>query len=112
MRFDVEKLAQAITEKRGKTGLRDVAKVTGVSAATLSRIGSGETPNLEHAVAICEWLGRPLDDFVTTNPPLQDIAEQILRLWDKRFVDWVNDQWLHDMEIESIFEVLREVLRA
>ena len=52
----LESLGSLISEKRGKTGLRATAAVIGVSPATLSRIESGQLPDLENFRKICQWL--------------------------------------------------------
>jgi len=58
-------LSGMIKEKRGKTGLREIAKEIGdVSAATISRIESGKVPDVETFIKICKWLGTPTDTFI------------------------------------------------
>ena len=52
----LESLGSLISEKRGKTGLRATAAVIGVSPATLSRIESGQLPDLANFRKICQWL--------------------------------------------------------
>lgn len=49
-------LARKITQKRGKRGVREVAKEIGISHATLSRIERGYLPDLETFGKVCKWL--------------------------------------------------------
>ncbi|MCH8127783.1 helix-turn-helix transcriptional regulator [candidate division KSB1 bacterium] len=50
-------LATKLKNKRGRRGLREVAKeIGGVSASTLSRIEQGKLPDLEIFFKICNWL--------------------------------------------------------
>lgn len=53
----IEKLAERILQKRAGTGIRETAKVVGVSPATLSRVENGNVPDLETFGKICAWLG-------------------------------------------------------
>lgn len=60
-----ELLAGMIKEKRGKTGLRDIAsEIGGVSAATISRIEKGKLPDVDTFIKICKWLGTTTDTFI------------------------------------------------
>ena len=49
-------LSQAIRKKRGAKSLRIIATEIGISAATLSRIENGKTPNLHSYQRICNWI--------------------------------------------------------
>lgn len=63
-----ELLAGMIKEKRGKVGLREVAKeIGGVSAATISRIEQGKIPDVDTFIKICKWLGTSTDTFIIKN---------------------------------------------
>lgn len=60
-----ELLAGMIKEKRGKTGLREIAKEIGdVSAATISRVEKGKVPDVDTFIKICKWLGTSTDTFI------------------------------------------------
>lgn len=68
---DIQALADAMFQRRNQgarryptISLRCVADEIGVSAATISRIERGKTPDLETYAKICTWLGVPLDRFV------------------------------------------------
>ena len=52
-------LADAIVEERTRRslGLREAAREAGMSPTTLSRIQTGEKPEIETLLAICRWLG-------------------------------------------------------
>jgi DNA polymerase V len=62
-----KKFGKAVKEKREREGLslRDLEGVVGVSPPTLSRIENGEisSPEIEHLLALCQWLRRPLESF-------------------------------------------------
>ena len=57
-RFDLE------FEKQRHFGLRDLAKIIGVSSATLSRAMNGKKVDLETGILICRWIGKEINDFV------------------------------------------------
>ena len=50
------KLGPLTRERRGDRGLREAAKEIGISSATLSRIETGQVPDLETFQAVCKWL--------------------------------------------------------
>lgn len=56
-RLTLQALGLKLIEKRGDTGVRQVAKEIGTSAATLSRVERGHLPDLETFGKICRWLG-------------------------------------------------------
>jgi DNA polymerase V len=62
-----KKFGKAVKEKRERESLslRDLEGVVGVSPPTLSRIENGEisSPEIEHLLALCQWLRRPLESF-------------------------------------------------
>ncbi|MEG4009899.1 helix-turn-helix transcriptional regulator [Microcoleus sp. Pol11C1] len=78
--FDAKRLAQLSRAKRGRRGLRDTARETGIYIGTLSRIESTHHPNypelarihFEDFLAICKWLGVSPAELVIS-PTLQKI---------------------------------------
>ncbi len=50
---------------------RDVARETGVSAATLSRLAQGKRPDVDGFAALVAWLGLSADDFLRPGRPPQ-----------------------------------------
>jgi transcriptional regulator with XRE-family HTH domain len=50
------RLEQALRIKRGGKSLREIAKLIGISTATLSRIERGKEPSLLNFIKICKWL--------------------------------------------------------
>lgn len=46
-----------VRDRRGGRRLREVAQEIGISAATLMRIESGRTPDVETFGKVCRWLG-------------------------------------------------------
>ncbi len=69
-------LAAMVRAKRGKRGLRDVARDIGeVSASTLSRIEQGKVPDLGTFTRICQWLGVPSERFMIGAEHSPGVAE-------------------------------------
>jgi transcriptional regulator with XRE-family HTH domain len=54
--FNRDRFVAALQDKGETYTLREIADQTGVSAATLSRLERGTTPDLETFFAICTWL--------------------------------------------------------
>ena len=66
MNFDTEAFAKAVKTHRVitlGTGLREVAKKTKISAATLSRIENGSVFDVNMILKLCEWMGIHIDNF-------------------------------------------------
>lgn len=57
-RFDVEH------EDQKRYGLRELSKIIGVSAATLSRAINGGRVDLDTAILICRWLDVEITEFI------------------------------------------------
>ena len=69
--INIERLASELKARRGKLGLRIVAKeITEkfgeVSASTLSRVEQGGIPDLNTFLRLCRWLGISADQFSST----------------------------------------------
>lgn len=58
--------------RSGGLSLRDVSRLTGVSASALSRVENAKVMNTENAVALANWLGVSLGSL--GEPPPQDVA--------------------------------------
>lgn len=58
-KFDLQKI------RRKSMGMRELSPEIGVSPATLSRIMNGSKFDVDTFICLCEWLGRPLDYFLT-----------------------------------------------
>lgn len=61
--YDAKRLATAVKEKRGDTGLRAAGKEIGVSAATLSRVENKKEPDINSMAKICVWLDIQMEYF-------------------------------------------------
>lgn len=76
--IDPNKLGALITNHRSRFGLSlwDIAKETGVSASTLSRLerGVSPSPQIETVATICEWAGVPLASVTVEG--FQDLVNQ------------------------------------
>ena len=75
MALQKSELLQAINDKMffemgarmKKLGLRFFAEEIGISTPTLSRVINGSDPELSTLESICDWLKRPITDFLKTN---------------------------------------------
>ena len=56
MQFNLDRFIADLQEKQGNCSLRDMAKWTGVSASTLSRITRGKMPDIDNFVKLCNVL--------------------------------------------------------
>ena len=76
-------LGPLVRDRRGPRGLREVAQEIGISAATLMRIESGRTPDVETFGKVCRWLGIDPGEFLgfesgkRRSDPLSDVPVQI-----------------------------------
>jgi len=66
LRFDAIALHAALDRQRVARALAwaQVARETGVSAATISRLRAGGRLEVDGMLALVAWLGRPVEDFV------------------------------------------------
>lgn len=71
--LDTDALHAALDRERHSRGLswRDVARETGVSAATLSRLAQGRRPDVDGFAALVAWLGLSADEFLRPGRPPQ-----------------------------------------
>ena len=65
IRFDASALYEALDAEREARGLSwtDVARETGVSAATLKRTALGGRLEVDGMLAMVRWLGRSVESF-------------------------------------------------
>jgi transcriptional regulator with XRE-family HTH domain len=68
-RFDQTAFYSALDTERQARGLtwKDVARDTGVSASTLSRMSTGRRPDVDGLAALASWSGLDADDFIRSN---------------------------------------------
>jgi transcriptional regulator with XRE-family HTH domain len=52
----LETLGAMVRERRGDRTLRDTAREIGIGSATMLRVESGRTPDVETFAKICKWL--------------------------------------------------------
>ena len=66
IRFDAKALYAAMNVKRETQGLTwtQVAKACGVAATTIRRTAQGGRLEVDGMLAMVNWLGRPVEDFV------------------------------------------------
>ena len=65
-RFDTRALFAALDRQRDERGLawQDVARDTGVAAATITRTKNGGRLEVDGMLAMVKWLGLPVEHFV------------------------------------------------
>ena len=65
-RFDAKALYAALDRQRSERGMtwQEVARATGVSAATLTRTREGGRLEVDGMLAMVAWLGLPVEHFV------------------------------------------------
>lgn len=66
--FDRRTFYAALNAQREAKHLswRDVAKETGISASTLTRIGQGKQPDMDNFISLMAWLGLEIGTFFST----------------------------------------------
>jgi len=67
-KLNLQALGRKLLEARGERGVREVAKIIGVSPATLSRVERGYLPDLETFSRICKWLQVDPGEVLGVNP--------------------------------------------
>jgi len=55
-KITLQTLGRKIIDKRGEKGIRETAKIIGISHGTLSRLERGHLPDLETFAKVCKWL--------------------------------------------------------
>lgn len=60
----LNRIGQKLKEKRGRRGVREVAKEIGISPSTLSRVENDHIPDLETFGKLCSWLGVDPSEFL------------------------------------------------
>ena len=70
LRFDSPALYQALDAQRSSRGLAwaDVARETGVAAATLKNTQKGGRLEVDGMLAMVAWLGRTVESFTRETP--------------------------------------------
>lgn len=63
--INFEKLAVAVRAKRGNRSIREAAEEAGIPFPTLGRVEQGKPCDLGTFVAVCNWIGVPMDYFRT-----------------------------------------------
>jgi transcriptional regulator with XRE-family HTH domain len=68
--LDIERLASLTRSKRGKRGLKEVAREAGISSpSAIFRVEEGKIPNMATFQALCVWLNMPPADLVENYSP-------------------------------------------
>lgn len=61
-----------------KLSLRDIAKKTNISHATVARAVNGETVKIDTLITLAEFLGVPVEDLLDVKDKPSDIMQQIV----------------------------------
>jgi transcriptional regulator with XRE-family HTH domain len=86
-KFDAEGFFAAIDSHRLSKDLtwKQVAKESGVSASTLTRMAQGKRPDVDSLAALSRWSGQSTDDFIledddpVESSPLAKVTAQFRR---------------------------------
>jgi transcriptional regulator with XRE-family HTH domain len=54
--FNSELFSSTLTIKKGQRSVRHVARITGVSSATISRTCRGNLPDINTFFILCKWM--------------------------------------------------------
>lgn len=65
--LDTKTFADLVRIKRGNSGLREIAQVTGISASTISRVEREQTPDIETFLSLCDWLDVSPSSLIKTD---------------------------------------------
>jgi len=85
MKFDKELFKAAIIETRcnlqkqaeRNLGLREIGKLAGISASTLSRLLRCDKSDIDTIMLVCTWMNRPITEFVQEEKPVQIIPDSL-----------------------------------
>lgn len=79
LRFDRERFRRDVLTACGpfngrgtrrQVTMAELARQTGLPAVILSRLNTGEAyPDLAGTIALCRWMGRPVEDYATEDIP-------------------------------------------
>jgi transcriptional regulator with XRE-family HTH domain len=111
--LDVEALRGALDEKRRSRQLswRQVAKQSGVSPSTLTRLAQGKRPDVDGFAALVSWLGVSADFFLRTDGKADDQPEPMVvisaHLRAQKDLSPESTEALEDI-IRAAYEGLRE----
>ena len=76
-RIDVDALHGALEAARGLEGLswRELARIVGVSASTMSRLAQGQNPDVNAFAKMVRWLKIPADTFIVDEDAVTDSSK-------------------------------------
>jgi transcriptional regulator with XRE-family HTH domain len=66
--IDVAAVYAALDRKRRQVGFNWLARGTGVSPSTFTRMAQGHRPDVDTFVTLCSWLGVPAEVFTRGEP--------------------------------------------
>lgn len=69
--------------------LRDLAKQTEISSATLSRLENANLPDVTTFIRICDWLGKPMDIYVTSK---REMIEQEIKEFNEKIDRLISER--------------------
>ena len=55
--YSLEYLGGQVRQKRAARGIRETAKIIGISPTTLSKVENGHIPDIKTLETVCDWLG-------------------------------------------------------
>ena len=114
---DVETLYAALDQKRKLEGLtwRGLARLTGTSPSTFTRMAQGHRPDVDTFMTLCSWLGVPAEEFKRGRYP-DDSQDNTLAMITAhlRASRELSPQGAKAMEeiVRAAYEQLREQIKA
>lgn len=67
-KYDSAKFSKEVKTKRvieENLGVAELGRLIGSSAATISRVENGKTPDIMTYAKLCHWLRKPMNAFIT-----------------------------------------------
>lgn len=70
--LDIKRLAELTRYTRGDRSLREIAKITGISASTIGRVEKEQTPDMDTFLALCDWLAIPAAELIENTEKISE----------------------------------------
>jgi transcriptional regulator with XRE-family HTH domain len=103
--INLKNIGRKIEEKRADMGLREAAKIIGVSPATLSRIENGKIPDLDTFSKLCKWLELDPGNVMGVTPKKQEDVGQVK-------VHFKKDDAVHADTAQALANMIMAAQRA
>jgi transcriptional regulator with XRE-family HTH domain len=87
--FDANAFFSALNAQRISRNLnwKEVAKESGVSASTLTRMGQGKRPDVDSLAALANWSGLEIENFIRKSDNAKNNAEPLALIFSYLHAD-------------------------